>query len=383
VRITSVEAIVLAQLPSGIPRPAPHGSQDPLIVRIRTDEGLAGYGEAETFAPVAKSVVDAWEETEIASGLGRLMAGQDPLDPEALWRRMHEKTSFYGRSGVVIHAMSAIDIALWDIRGKAAGQPVSALLSAPSGGRRRERVPAYATVGMPADPAELPGVVKACREAGFQRVKFGVGGHPAAPPAHVDLVAAARDAMGEDGEFMIDLGRRWSDPQAAAGYAARMEPYRPGWLEEPFQPDEHAAYQALAASTTIPLAGGEADATPSEFEALLETGVAIVQPDVCRAGGFVRCLQIAGRAAGAGRRCIPHEWGTGIAKAATLHLLAAMDDEELFEYRLSETPRITRLVRNRFPVTAGRVEVPSGPGLGIEVDDAVLDEAVLDQGHGR
>jgi L-rhamnonate dehydratase len=374
VRITKVEAIVLAQLPPQTFRPAPHGSQDPLIVRISTDEGLVGYGEAETFAPVAKSVIDAWQETEIASGLGRLLAGQDPLDPEALWRYLYQKTSFYGRSGVVIHAMSAVDIALWDIRGKAVGQPVSALLSAGLGRRHRERVPAYATVAMPADPADLPGAVKACREAGFERVKFGVGGHPAAVAGHVDLVAAARDAVGKDGEFMIDLGRRWTDPLAAAEYAARMEPYRPGWLEEPFQPDEHAKYRALAAATNIPLAGGEADATPREFEALLEIGVAILQPDVCRAGGFARCLEITRRAAAAGRRCIPHEWGTGIAKAATLHLLAAMDGEELFEYRLSETPRIARLVRDRFPVRAGQVEVPSGPGLGIEVDDAVLDE---------
>lgn len=372
-KITAVDAIVLDQQPAGTSRPAPHGAQDPLIVRIRTDEGITGYGEADTFAPVARAIVRAPRETVIASGLAALLAGRDPLD-EGLWAELFLATSFYGRGGVVAHTLAGVDLALWDIRGKAAGKPASALL----GGRRRDRVRAYATTGMPASPADLPQVVAACREAGFTRVKFGLGAHPAPPAEHADLIAAARDAVGEQAEFMIDVGRRWSDADAAVKLVAAVERCRPGWIEEPFQPEDHAAYRTLTAASAIPISTGEADSVPAEYAAILADGVAIVQPDVCRAGGFGTCLEVERLALAAGRRCIPHEWGSGIAKAGALQLLAAMQADELFEYRVTEPLVMAALVAEKFPVTDGTVAVPSGPGLGITVDDELLDRLLAD-----
>lgn len=375
-KITAVDAIILNHQPAGTPRPAPHGAQDPLIIRIRTDDGITGYGEADTFAPVARAIIGAPGETVIASGLAALLAGQDPLD-EGLWAELFLRTSFYGRGGVVSHTLAGVDLALWDIRGKAAGKPASELL----GGRRRDRVRAYATTGMPASPAALPELVASCREAGFTRMKFGLGAHPAPPAGHADLIVAAREAVGAETEFMIDVGRRWGDADAAVKLVAAVEHCRPGWIEEPFQPEEHAAYRALTAASAVPISTGEADSVPAEYAAILADGVAIVQPDVCRAGGFATCLEVEGLALAAGRRCIPHEWGSGIAKAAALQLLAAMRADELFEYRVDEPPAMASLVAEKFPVTNGTVAVPAGPGLGITVDDELLDRLLADGGQ--
>ena len=367
-KITGVDAVILDQQPPGTPRPAPHGAQDPLVIRLRTDEGISGYGEADTFAPVAKAIMEAPQETVLASGLAALLVGRDPLD-EGLWTELFRRTSFYGRGGVVSHTLAGVDLALWDIRGKAAGKSVSELL----GGRRRERVRAYATMGMPADLADLPGVVAARRELGFTRMKFSLSASPTPPSGHAELVAAAREAVGENTELMIDVGRRWSDADAAVKLAASVESCRLGWIEEPFEPENHAAYQALTAASAIPISTGEADSVPTEYATILADGVAIVQPDVCRAGGFRTCLEVERLALAADRRCIPHEWGTGIAKAATLQLLAAMQADELFEYRIAQSPVMASLTAEGFPVIDGTVAVPSGRGLGITVDDELLD----------
>jgi len=369
-RITKVEAILLR--PKGpIDTSIGDGSQDGILVRVHTDEGITGLGEIDSSPSVAKAIIDAPPSHKICSGLAALLVGANPLEIGRLWQKMYKGSLYYGRRGAAIHAISGIEIALWDIAGKAAGKPIHALL----GGARRQRVKAYASTLMPDTPAEAAKVIETQMKAGFQAVKLGWG--PLGRSAKLDLalVAAARRAGGDDLDLMIDIGKGWETVRDGIDRARRMEQHNLLWIEEPFWPDDYAKYAALAAAVTTPIAGGEEETTLSDFERLAEKGnVQILQPDVTRAGGISECLRVADYARRNGRRCILHAWSTGIIKAATLHVLAAMEEAEYMEYCVQTTDLNQRLVTERFPLLDGHVAIPSGPGLGIELDERVLKE---------
>jgi L-alanine-DL-glutamate epimerase-like enolase superfamily enzyme len=167
----------------------------------------------------------------------------------------------------------------------------------------------------------------------------------------------------------------WHNARDAIDRVRRMEEHRPYWIEEPFWPDEYAKYAALVAATRTPIAGGEEETTLPDFERLVNEGhVEIVQPDVTRAGGISECLRVAEYCRRRGRRCVLHAWSTGIIKAATLQVLAAMEEAEYMEYCVQTTDLNQRLVAERFPVVDGEVAIPQGPGLGIALDEAALKE---------
>jgi L-rhamnonate dehydratase len=366
--ITDVEALLLRQ-PDPIDTEAADGSQDALIVRVHTDEGIVGVGEVDSVPLVAKAVIDAPPSHKIASGLRALIVGEDPFDIGRLWQRMYEGSIYFGRRGAAIHALSGVDIALWDIVGQAVGKPIHALL----GGARRGRVKAYASTLMPETPDETRRVVEAQREAGFDAVKLGWGPLGRDADLDVELVAAARAGGGDDFDLMIDIGLGWTSTRDAIDRVRRMEESNPYWIEEPFMPDEYSKYASLAANVDTPIAAGEEESTIHDFERLIAAGdVEIVQPDVTRAGGITETLRIADLARREGRRCILHSWSTGIIKAASLHVLAAMQEAEYFEYCVQTTELNRRLVRDQFPVVDGHVEIPNRPGLGIEIDEDLL-----------
>jgi L-rhamnonate dehydratase len=367
-RVTEVEAIILRQ-PGEVDVTIADGSQDALLIRIHTDEGVVGYGEVDSLPAVVKAIIDAPRSHKYASGLASLLIGQDPLQPGSLHRRMFEGSLYYGRRGAVVHAISGLEIALWDIYGKATGQPIHALL----GGAYHSRLRAYASTLMPETSDEVHKVVSAQRDAGFSAVKLGYG--PLGRDADLDvaLVAAAREAAGEDCDLIIDIGLGWRTAREAIDRVRRMEPSRPYWIEEPFMPDEYGKYAALAEAVDTPLAAGEQESTALDFARLIDAGVEILQPDVTRVGGMLECSRVAEMARVAGGRCVLHAWSTGIIKAATLHLLAAIPDAELFEYCVQTTELNQRLVAETFPITDGYVSVPQGPGLGIEVDEGVVE----------
>ena len=372
-KITEVEAIVLRQ-PSDVNREIADASQDALIVRIHTAEGLIGIGEIDSSPQVAKAVIDAPTSHANASGLRNLLVGQDPSDISGLWRRMFEGTIYFGRRGVTLHAISGIDIALWDLAGKAHGVPIHELL----GGARRDRVPAYASTLMPDTPSEVRRVVSEQLAAGFGAVKLGWGALGSEPDIEEGLVAAARDAIG-DRPLMLDIGMAWKGADDAIARSMRLEPYRPSWIEEPFFPDAYADYARLASATLIPIAAGEEESTLTDFERLLDTGVQVVQPDVSRAGGITECIRIAESVLGRGRSCVLHAWSTGIVKAASLHVLAVLDRADWFEYCVQQTELNQRLVSQQFPIRDGCAMVPDGSGLGIELDEEVLEECFIDR----
>ena len=369
-RITKVEAILLRPR-GGIDTSIGDGSQDGLVVRVHTDEGIVGLGEVDSLPSVAKAIIDAPPSHKIASGLAALLVGENPLEIGRLWQKMYRGSMYFGRRGAALHAISGVEIALWDIAGKAAGKPIHALL----GGARRTRIKAYASTLMPDTPAEAARVIAAQREAGFKAVKLGWGPLGQSADNDVALVAAARQAGGDDFDLMIDVGKGWENARTAIDCVRRMEEYRPFWIEEPFWPDEYAKYAALAAAVRTPIAAGEEETTLADFERLIGQGqVEIVQPDVTRAGGIGECLKIADYARRQGRRCILHAWSTGIIKAATLHVLAAMEEAEYMEYCVQTTDLNQRLVAQRFPLVDGQVAIPNAPGLGVELDEAVLAE---------
>ena len=174
---------------------------------------------------------------------------------------------------------------------------------------------------------------------------------------------------------MLDIGLGWRDADDAIGRVKRMEEFRPYWVEEPFHPDEYGMYRRLADAVDTPIAGGEEETTLLDFERLIDDGgVTVVQPDVTRAGGMRECLRIAELARSRGRRCVLHSWSTGVIKAASLHVLAAMEEAEYFEDCVQTTELNQRLVTERFPLSDGRVRVPTKPGLGIEIDEDVMEE---------
>jgi L-rhamnonate dehydratase len=367
-RITDVEAILLRQRDALDPTIA-DGSQDALVVRVHTDEGIVGIGEVDSMPLVAKAAIEAPPSHKIANGLRALLIGEDPLDVDRLWQKMYAGSIYFGRRGVVIHAISGIEIALWDLAGRAAGKPIHELL----GGAKRRTIKAYASTLMPESPDDVRRVVTHWGNEGFGAVKLGWGPLGRDRKLDVDLVSAARDAGGPGLDLMIDIGLGWGGVADAVDRARAIAESRPYWIEEPFAPDDYASYAELVRAVDVPVAAGEEETTVADFERLIERGdVAVVQPDVTRAGGILECLRIAALARGRRRRCVPHSWSTGIIKAATLHVLAVIDEAEYFEYAVQATELNQRLVRERFPVRDGEVTIPTGPGLGVELDEEVV-----------
>ncbi len=374
-RITSVETLIL-RVPEV--RAINDSAQDALIVVVHTDVGIVGLGEVDSSPEVVKAIIDAPRSHRICGGLAATIVGEDPLDIERLWEKMYRASAWFGRRGAAIQALSGIDLALWDIKGKALDRPVHQLL----GGRHRETVPAYASVLMPETPDAVAAEVSRRRDAGFTAIKLGWGPLGVDVDGDVALVAAAREAAGERMEVMIDLGF-YPGPDLATGwdasrvldFARRIERYRPAWLEEFLPPDDLEGFAQVAAGTSIRTAAGENCTTRFEFVDLMDRGrVAIVQPDVTRSGGLTECRRIAALAADRGIPCVPHAWSTGLIKAATMHLVAAIPNALYLEYALPDSPLNRDLFPDPVRVVKGQAHVPEGPGLGVELDPAVVRE---------
>jgi L-alanine-DL-glutamate epimerase-like enolase superfamily enzyme len=367
VKITEVEAIILRQ--PVVDGAIADGSQDDLIVRIHTDEGITGIGEVDSAPEVVKAVFDAPHSHFIATGLRHVLIGQDPLDIEGLWRRMYMGSVYYGRRGAAMHAISGVDIALWDIKGKKLGKPVCNLL----GERKRDRIRPYASLLMPETEKAVAASVERLLEMGFTAIKFGWGPIGKDEANDVRLASAAKHAAG-DAEILIDAGFGYgADAQRAIRVARKLEELGIYWLEEPFEPDEFDAYAELADAVGIRVAAGEEETTRWGFRELIERGrVDVIQPDVTRCGGLSEAMKIAGAAERDGVPVVPHAWKSGVIKAASLHLNAVLQTAYFQEYCVAETPINRLLTRERMPVVDGFVDVPNKPGLGIELDPEIL-----------
>jgi L-alanine-DL-glutamate epimerase-like enolase superfamily enzyme len=380
VKITDVEAIVLRQ--PAVDEAIADGSQDDLVILVHTDEGITGIGEVDSAPEAVQALVRQPGSHAIAHSLRELLIGQDPLEIERLWDAMYRGMIYIGRRGIALHAISGVDIALWDIKGKALGRPVCELIGTP----QRDRVRAYASRLMPATIEETRDAVAELRDQGFTAVKLGWGPQGKDPRHDVALATAAREAGGEGVDILIDAGHGYVDDARTAIEVARAyEQLGITWLEEPFLPDAYEAYAELADTVEIPIAAGEQDTTRWGFRELVDRcHVDVLQPDVTRCGGISEMLRIAELGREHGLPTVPHAWKSGIIKAASLHVNAVLPEALYQEYCVAGTPINTSLTLQRLPVEAdGCIAVPTGPGLGVDLDDDVLAALRTDQAVAR
>jgi L-alanine-DL-glutamate epimerase-like enolase superfamily enzyme len=360
-KITNVEGIIL-RLP--VRQAVADGTQDDLLIRIETDEGIVGYGEVDTSPEVGKAVIDAEMSHGTCYGLREILVGQDPFDIEQIWHVMYRKTNYYGRLGVVMHAMSGVDMALWDILGKAVGKPVHKML----GGSYCTDVRAYASMLMPESVGEVREAVGHYVAQGFTAVKLGYGPLGTDVRKDVELAEAAKEAAGRNVEVMIDIGHGYTLKMAMQA-AREFEDIGIYWMEEPFPPEAIEDYRRLADSTSLRIAAGEQDVGRWTFRRLIwDAHLDVIQPDISRVGGLTEAKRIAYMAHEANRLCVPHAFRTGVLVAACLHLIAAIPNSAFLEFSVTESALRRELLNEPFQVVNGRVAVPTKPGLGIEIN---------------
>lgn len=364
-KITNVNAIVL-KLPEI--SSAADGTQDDLIITVETDEGITGYGEVDTAPIVGKAIVDAYMSHGTCYGLREVVVGADPFDYEQIWNDMWAKTYYYGRSGPVMHVMSGIDMALWDIMGKAVNKPVHKLL----GGSYSNKVRAYASALMPDDKQTVEKMTASYVSQGYTAIKYGWG--PLGYDVHkdIELVKTARKTAGDNVEIMIDIGKRYRLKEAM--YVAKaLEQLNIYWLEEPLPAEDYTGYRKLAESTTMRIATGEEESGRLAFGRLInETHIDVVQPDMSRCGGLTEAKKIAAIAADNNILCVPHAFKTGILVAASIQLIAAIPHAPFLEFSVTESAIRKELLAQPFKQKDGFVDVPQKPGLGIELNPEVI-----------
>jgi L-alanine-DL-glutamate epimerase-like enolase superfamily enzyme len=330
------------------------------LVTVLTDEGPVGLGSVFTNDALVRAALAVLEP---------LYRDENALEPERVSEKLHQHSFWLGRGGSLTHAISGIDIALWDLFGQATGQPVSRLL----GGRYRERVRPYASLLMD-EPAPLRDRLLAVKAQGFRAFKIGWGPFGRRSD-EVDraIVAAAREAIGPDSLLMVDAGgsdAHWTNGYKWAINTARMlADFDVYWFEEPLGPDALRDYVRLREHSPVPISGGEVLTRRQCFQPWIEAGAFdIVQPDVTKVGGISEERRIAWSAEEHGMRFIPHGWNTAVGLAADLHLAAAVPGTDLVEY-LAGSPFIDEIAEGGWKLDAdGMLAIPTGAGLGIKLD---------------
>jgi L-alanine-DL-glutamate epimerase-like enolase superfamily enzyme len=369
-RIVDVAALYL-RMPE-IDESRTDSSQDALLIRVRTDAGITGWGEVDGCPAVAKAIIEAPVSHTQVKGLRHMLLGEDPFQTEYLWKKLYEGTSYYGRAGAVIQAMAGIDLALWDIKGKALGKPIWALL-----GGKPARLRAYSSNMFQHTVEATVERAKAAIDAGYTAVKF--GWEPFGR-AGIDLdlryLEAIKRVTGESVEFMLDVGHAW-DAKTAIQRCRRFEKYQLAWIEEPLHPDDYSGYARLCSQAAQHIAAGEQECTVNGFERLIREGqIDLAQVDLARCG-FTQAMKIASIAHQAGIKVANHCFTTDINVAAALHFLASIPNARILEYGVEPGEIARRLARKPIVVEDGFVRVPEEPGLGVEPDEAVIERYLV------
>ena len=352
-----------------------------VLVEVETDDGLVGIGEAGTGGGVTQSF--------IAKDIAPMLIGEDPLMIEGLWQKMFARTRQYGRRGIVMHAISGIDIALWDLAGKVAKLPVYRLL-----GACRDRVEAYASGGFyeaGKSIDDVAGEAEGYRARGFKGMKMKIGRNPSTqshlrhlvadsqmcevePEVDIARVAAVRRALGPQAKLMVDVNCAWS-PAFAIEMGRALELYKLYWIEEPVATDDIDGSARVADALATPIAGYETELGLYGFRDLITRGaIDIVQPDLAWTGGFSEGRRIAALAQAHHLMVSPHAFGGAVLLAASLHFAAATPNALLLEF--DQNPNGLRDELLKEPIRAesdGTVRLSERPGLGIELDRAAVD----------
>ena len=334
------------------------------LIAVQTDEGLTGLGSVYSNDGLVTAALRVLEP---------LFLGENALEPERLSEKLHQHTFWLGRGGAITHTISGIDIALWDLAGQAAGQPIGRLM----GGRYRDRVRPYASI-LAEEPGAMPARLLPLKSRGFTAFKIGWGplGRKSAAVDEA-IVRAAREAIGPEGLLMVDAGA--SDAFWEQGYkwalrtADMLAGYDVTWFEEPLRPDDLDDFIALRRAARVPIAGGEVLTRRQAFLPWLHGGAFdIVQPDATKVGGLSEARRIGWMAEACGVRLIPHGWNTAIGLAADLHLASALPMTDLVEY-IGGSVYVDALVAGGWRLDAeGMLAIPHGPGLGLALDREAL-----------
>ncbi len=368
-KITDVQAIYL-RLPEIQQRT--DSSQDALLVKVTTDSGLVGWGEVDGCPLVAKAVIEAGYSHTQVNGLRAILLGEDPLDTTRLWNKMYQSTLYFGRSGATLQAMAGVDIALWDIKGKALGQPIATLL----GGAQRNTMRVYSSNMFQFTVEATVERAKRAIDTGHTAVKF--GWEPFGRDAATDLryVEAIRRAIGDTNDFMLDVELAW-DAKTTLQRARLFEPYRLFWIEEPLPPDDYTGYAKVSRGCLQHIAAGEQECSVVGFERLIdEGGIDIVQIDLTRCG-FTQAMRIAAHAHRRGRKVCNHNFTTDINTAASLHFLCAIDNPLVMEYCVEPSEISQHLAKRPVTIRDGVAHLPQDPGLGVEPNPEIIEKYLV------
>ena len=363
IRIVSIAAVpLLGESPKGgwSAEIRPEDSIHALIA-VHTDAGIIGHGSVFTDGRLVAAGLKVLEP---------LFRGENALEPERVTEKLHQNTFWMGRGGTLTHTISGIDIALWDILGKATGQPVGRLL----GGTYRQRVQPYCSLLMEA-PDRMREIVGEFRARGFRAFKIGWGPFGRALDAKLDeaIVRAAREAAGESARLFVDAGASdafWPHGLKWALRTAEMlKDYDVGWFEEPLKPDALEDFCHLRRASKVPIAGGEVLTRRQSFLPWLKSGAFdIVQPDVTKVGGISEQRRIAWLAQDFGVKYVGHGWNTALGVAADLQLAAALPDVDLVEF-IGGSAYVDGITETPFALDSeGSLEIPMLPGLGVKLD---------------
>jgi L-alanine-DL-glutamate epimerase-like enolase superfamily enzyme len=347
-----------------------------LLVRVATDEGLTGWADVETLGPAAVAII-AGQGMSILGfrTLSELLIGEDPREVERLWDKLYVGSAYYGRRGIAMQCISAIDNCLWSIRAQAAGMNLATLL----GAVHRDRVTAYASTLFRATPDGMAEAARGYVEHGFRAVKFGWGVFGEDPGRDRELVAAAREALGPDRHLLVDPGWYpigWSKPGAMRSRREAVElcqwlaDYRVGWVEDFIHPENFEEYAHVRAQSPVPIAAGEQVATVWDFQRFIDAGcVDVIQPDLSRCGGLTVATKVARMAERAGIDLVPHSWLTHLLTGYSLQLIATLPRARFVEFNVSQSALTRGITETRFHLAEdGTVAIPRGPGIGVEVD---------------
>lgn len=343
------------------------------LVEVVCDDGTIGWGECLGPAEPNAAVVRTY-----AAGL----LGQSPLETEKLWLELYNRLRDQGQRGLTVTALSGIDIALWDIKGKHFGVPVSTLL----GGRFRESVAAYATGSFRRKGvdrvSDIAHEVSGYRDEGFHAVKIKIGFDV---EEDLRVIEAVRESIGPDMRLMIDANHGY-DYLEAVELGRRAAKFGIDWFEEPVLPEHVSAYRAVRGDQPIPVAGGETwHGRYAMQEPFSTRAVDIIQPDICGVGGFTEIRRVADMAAMHGVRLVPHVWGTAVCIAASLQFMAALPPnpprqkpiEPILEFDRTDNPFRQAVVKTPIDHDQGTVRIPDAPGLGVEINRDALQKFSL------
>jgi L-alanine-DL-glutamate epimerase-like enolase superfamily enzyme len=360
---------------------------DAAILRIETDDGIVGWGEGKNAAGSAGeygALVNL-----INNEIGPHLISRDPRDIGIIWEQLYngvraESAAMGGHSlpvlarrGLTVAAISAIDIALWDIFGKSLGQPVWRLL----GGKKKDRLPAYASGGWAGVETIGEQLKTYIDKGGFKAVKMRVGAQDGPPHVSAARVCAAREALGPDIEIMVDAHGTYTAADAKR-FAKLVEDYNLSWFEEPVIADDKAGMAEVRASSAVPIATGESEQTRFAFRDLaMLTAADIFQPDPAFCGGISEAMKIANLASAFNLRFAPHLWAGAPCFHAGLHLCAAAASSFIIEYSLGSNPMIHDLMEEKIDLVDGMVAIPDKPGLGFTVSEKFLEAHAVRSGR--